>query len=435
MVTGGPDLQNMECPSCGGAIELRAAGYSTLYACQYCGSEIDLTGSSAKLIAEHVEAARDLIIPLGTMGKVNGVEWAVVGHLEKSDGWDDWQEFLLFNPYNGYRWLVLTQSGWSFGTPILSQPANPANDTFRFEGARMKRIYDPAISTVKRAIGEFYWQVKRGDDVRSTSFVGGGKVLSCELTGDEYNWTLEEFISSADVALAFGVEDTGQYPAIGDMPSPHQPNPHSDKAVNAALVASIGFVLAVLVAVLLSFGGEQRSQTFTASPTSSNRTVSLGTFEVTGRARPFTIKARGEPGDNSWMYVEYTLTNTQTGEEIIASQPIEYYYGRDWKEDARNGTVKLSSVPPGTYELTADVGLPEDEADAAVTASTRNTSEWANAGGGRPVVIEAESNGMFYSNLFLLFLALFLPVGWMFSRALGFETARSSGYDGHDNDG
>ncbi|MGB3471138.1 MAG: hypothetical protein WBA51_09980, partial [Erythrobacter sp.] len=149
---------------------------------------------------------------------------------------------------------------------------------------------------------------------------------------------------------------------------------------------------------------------------------------------PFTIKARGEPGDNNWMYVEYTLTNTQTGEEIIASQPIEYYYGRDWKEDDRKGTVKLSSVPPGTYELTANVGLPDDEGNAAVTASTRNPSGWANAGTGRPVVIEAASNGMFYSNLFLLFLALFLPVGWMFSRALGFETARSSGYDGYDDD-
>ena len=353
--------------------------------------------------------------------------------MEKGDGWDQWEEFLLFNPYNGYRWLILTGSGWSIGTPILSQPANPRQDDFTFDGAAMKRIYDPATSTVERAIGEFYWQVKRGDEVRSTSYVGGGKVLSCELTGDEFNWTKEEFISSSDVAAAFGIEDTGQYPQIGEYPQPHQPNPHSDNAINSLLVACVAFLAAVLVSVILSFGGEQRRETFTANPTSNQRTMTLGTFTVEGRARPFTITARGEPGNNNWMYLEYTLTNTATDEEIIASQPIEYYFGRDWKEDDRKGTVKISSVPPGTYELTAEVSLPEDELPNA-RALAELTPDWSVKGAGRPVTVEVYSNGVFYSNFVLLFLALFAPVIWIGLRASNFETARASGYDGYEDD-
>ncbi|MEM7688932.1 MAG: DUF4178 domain-containing protein [Pseudomonadota bacterium] len=425
----------LECPSCGGPFELHAAGYSTLHMCQYCGSEIDLTNDDTRLVAAHVEAAKTLQIPLGTKGTINGVEWVCVGNIEKNDGWDTWEEFLLFNPYHGYRWLIWQASGWSVGTPILSQLASPRQDTFEYEGARMKRIYDPAESTVERAIGEFYWQVKKGDKVKSTSYVGGGKVLSCEITGDENNWTLEEFVESKAVAKAFGIEDTGQYPASGDYPQPHHPNPYGNGVMTSALIASIAFAAALLISVLLSFGGEERHMAFTANPATSARSFDVGTFTMTGRPKPVTITARGEPGDNNWMYLEYTLTNTATDEEIIASQPIEYYYGRDWKEDDRRGTVKIASVPPGTYQLTAEVLLPEDEARGPV-ATAKLDQVWVGSGAqpGRAVSVVVTSNGTFNSHFFLLFLALFGPVIWVGMRAASFETARQSGYDGADDD-
>lgn len=426
----------LECPSCGGPFELHAAGFSTLHVCQYCGSEIDLVADEGtRLIAEHVEAAKSLLIPLGTKGTLNGVEWVCVGNIEKNDGWDSWEEFLLFNPYHGYRWLIWQESGWSVGTPVLSNPAHPRRYYFDYEGERMRRIYDPAESEVVRAIGEFYWQVKKGDKVKSTSYVGGGRVMSCEITENEFNWTLEEFIPSKTVASAFGIEDTGQYPKTGDYPQPHQPNPFSDNTISLGLIAGIAFFGALLLSVLLSTGGEQYSQSFTANPSTSARSFDVGTFTMTGRARPVTITARGEPGNNNWMYLEYTLTNTETDEEIIASQPIEYYYGRDWKEDDRRGTVKIASVPPGTYTLTAEVLLPEDERRGpAATAAL--SPVWAGSGPqpGRPVTVEVTANGLFYSNLFLLFLAIFAPVIWIGLRAASFESARKSGYDGADDD-
>ncbi|NQX95766.1 MAG: DUF4178 domain-containing protein [Erythrobacter sp.] len=364
---------------------------------------------------------------------MGGVDWVCLGSMKKTDGWDRWEEFLLFNPYHGYRWLILTGSGWSVGTPILKRVADPRQDKFECEGATMKRIYDPAESEVERAIGEFYWQVKKGDKVRSTSYVGGGKVLSCEMTGDENNWTLEEFLTSASVADAFGVEDTGQYPEFGDYLHPAQPNPYSANAIKLDLIAGIAFPTAMLILIVLSFDGKQRMQSFTANPANNAHAFDVGTFTMTGRAKPVTITARGEPGDNNWMYLEYTLTNTATDDEIIASQPIEYYYGKDWKEDDRRGTVKLSSVPPGTYKLTAEVLLPEDELLGAAGRQAQ-PSPFAINGTGRPVTVEVTSNGTFASHFFLLFLAMFGPVIWAASRAGGFESARASGYDVADDD-
>ena len=382
-----PDLKTIECPSCGGTLELRAAGYSTHYVCLYCGSELDLTDNSAKLIAEHVEAAKALHIPLGTKGVINGIEWIAVGHLDKNDGWDQWEEFLLFNPYHGYRWLVLTQSGWSFGTPILSQPASPQSDTFSFEGDRFNRCYDFATSKIESALGEFYWRVKRGDKVKSTSYVGGGRVLSCEVTRDEYNWTLEEFISSESIARAFGIEDTGQYPEIGDVPSPHQPNPYGDRATNWFLFAAIAFAAGLLLSVVLSYEGEAFAQQYQVNPSSTERDFTVGTFEITGRTRPVTITSRGEPGNNNWMYVEYTLTNETTGEEIFAGRSLEYYYGSDWKEDDRTRTIKMSLCPRrANTKLTANVVLPEDE------ARTVSQSRYVNPPS-RAFTVEVQSNG------------------------------------------
>ena len=54
----------------------------------------------------------------------------------------------------------------------------------------------------------------------------------------------------------------------------------------------------------------------------------------------------------------------------------------------------------------------------------------------RSVIVRAGPGGIFWSNLFLLFLALFAPVGWALYRAMAFESARRSDYDygGSDDD-
>jgi predicted RNA-binding Zn-ribbon protein involved in translation (DUF1610 family) len=422
-------VKAMDCPSCGGGIELQAAGYSTYFVCQYCGSELDLLSDDVRLIAEHAEAAEALYIPLGTRGTLRGVEWVTIGNLKKTDGWEEWDEFLLFNPYHGYRWLVFTKDGWSFGTPILAQPERLPGGSYLYDGAGMKICYYFADSTTQSALGEFYWRAQRGDVVRSASYVGGGRMLSCEDAGSEYNWTLEEWIASSEVARAFGIQDTGQYPEIGDTPLPHQPNPHAGKAVNRGLIATVFFLLGILGATMLSYGGETRTKEYSAKVDTPNRSVSLGQFTIEDRPKPFTIATRGSPGDNNWMDVEYTLANVATGDEIIANQPIEYYFGRDWKEDDRSGTLKIASVPAGTYELTADITLPEDENPARLARS--NASWDAQA---RPVAISASSNGVFSSNIVLLFLALFSPALWVWFKSASFEGARSAGYDGEDDD-
>jgi hypothetical protein len=63
------------CPSCGGTIEIKAAGYTVNVGCQYCGSVLDVANPDVKVISEFQMAARKLELPLGSRGTIRGIEW------------------------------------------------------------------------------------------------------------------------------------------------------------------------------------------------------------------------------------------------------------------------------------------------------------------------------------------------------------------------
>ena len=81
-----PATKALSCPSCGGTLNLRAAGYTVTVACQYCGSILDVARPEVRLITEYHQAAAEIEIPLGTRGTLDGVEWEVIGYVQRSEG-------------------------------------------------------------------------------------------------------------------------------------------------------------------------------------------------------------------------------------------------------------------------------------------------------------------------------------------------------------
>ena len=417
-------VRAITCPSCGGTLELRASGYSTLIVCLYCGSELDLVDPQVKLVAEHAQAGAELLLPIGSKGILQGIDWTVIGYLERNDGWSAWGEYLLFNPYEGYRWLIHQDAGWSLGTPLLTQPGAPRALSQQVDGDIFSKCFKEATNTVDYVLGEFYWQVRRGDQVQVNGYVSGNRMLSCEIAGDEYEWTVEEWVSSSEVSAAFGIEDSGQYPEVGTHPLPHQPNPHAGIARFMLAVAAAAFFIALIFVLVIDGVNPRSTSTISAGDAPESRQAIIEPFVIQGSSRPFTIETEGQPGDNNWLDVEYVLTNLDTGENRIANQPIEYYYGSDWKEDDRSGTLKLSSVPPGRYSLEAEVVRPEDERGASSSFETPT----------KRVEIRAGPGGIFWSNLILLFIALFAPALWVLARSMSFEAVRRDDYDYGNND-
>ncbi|MGA3205799.1 MAG: DUF4178 domain-containing protein, partial [Bryobacteraceae bacterium] len=118
----------MYCPNCGGPVELRGFGHALTVVCPQCLSVLDASSPLLKILqeAQEAEARRTPLIPLGQRGKWAGATWEVIGFQTRSVEEDgvtyEWEEYLLFNPYKGFRYLTNYDGHWNFVTPVESLP-------------------------------------------------------------------------------------------------------------------------------------------------------------------------------------------------------------------------------------------------------------------------------------------------------------------------
>lgn len=121
---------SFSCPSCGGSLSIRAPGQSETIACQYCGSLLDPRDPAHLLLEKCIAAIYQPAIPIGSRGKLRGDEFEVIGHMRRATKYDGvfyaWSEYLLFNPYKGYRWLTEYAGHWNLLKPLPQPPAERA---------------------------------------------------------------------------------------------------------------------------------------------------------------------------------------------------------------------------------------------------------------------------------------------------------------------
>lgn len=121
-------MKKFDCPQCGGTLTLRAEGVTRTVACQYCGAALDVKDERMQLIGKYfskVEPPPTLAI--GTRGVIRGEELEIIGYQRKRVryyGVDyDWGEYLLWNPYRGFRWLVESNGHWLLARTLPDEPS------------------------------------------------------------------------------------------------------------------------------------------------------------------------------------------------------------------------------------------------------------------------------------------------------------------------
>src|SRR5690348_6071692 len=108
-------IRVLSCPSCGGSVTVRANGISITAICASCGSTLDVANPEVRLITEARERTRQPPIAIGTRGTLVGTLWEIVGFQTRTDlvhGWS-WDEYLLFNPWRGFRFLAQDDEDWT----------------------------------------------------------------------------------------------------------------------------------------------------------------------------------------------------------------------------------------------------------------------------------------------------------------------------------
>ncbi|RYY87715.1 MAG: DUF4178 domain-containing protein, partial [Comamonadaceae bacterium] len=180
-----------------------------------CNSLIDLSqGIGGELRHAVQDEPVQPLIPLGSLGQLQGVQWQVVGFQHRM-GWlageeDErfgWSEYLLYQRKRGFVFLVDSEDGWSLvrpltGAPTLSPGGNEA--TYLNTRYRLKESYTAETDYVA---GEFYWPVRRGQRTANSDFTSGTRLLSMERSAQEVTWSSGSTLDGLAVAMAFNLKD------------------------------------------------------------------------------------------------------------------------------------------------------------------------------------------------------------------------------------
>ena len=220
------------CPHCGAPVEVQLADSKSI-TCRSCRSLIDLTqGVGGELRHAEQHEPVEPLIPLGSTGKLQGVDWQVVGYQhrlgtepEDPDEHFGWDEYLLYNRKRGFCFLVDATDGWSLVKPVTGAPQlAPDLQAATYLGTRYRQEYAYKAQTTF-VEGEFYWPVERGHASFNRDYAAaGGKLLSMEETPRERTWSVGSKIAGDKVAAAFGLagkrglfarSDVGPTTAIG----------------------------------------------------------------------------------------------------------------------------------------------------------------------------------------------------------------------------
>jgi len=252
--------RKFNCPRCGAPVKVQLDSTKSC-TCLSCRSLIDLTsGIGGELRAATQDEPVQPVIPLGAKGQLSGVHWQVVGfqHRMGVEPGDDehfgWSEYLLYNRKRGFAFLVDSEEGWSLvrpttGAPQLAGGGNTA--TYLGTTYRLKYRYDAETTYV---LGEFYWQVMRGQKTANRDFESGKGLLSMEQSANEITWSAGDKIASDTVVQAFGLQDKK------DVLQRDDPGPFvAAKGVGCATVILIAVVILILLVLLSNCSGSSGS--------------------------------------------------------------------------------------------------------------------------------------------------------------------------------
>ncbi|MFB3826115.1 MAG: DUF4178 domain-containing protein [Bryobacteraceae bacterium] len=336
------NVEGLNCPNCGAPQTIRGFGRALAVVCPNCHSVLDAKDPRLQVL-QHFEAkARRLPIPLGTRGTLQGGEWEVIGYQERetrSEGVAyQWREYVLFNPYKGFRYLTEYNGHWNFVRPVSAAPGEGGvgpRPLVNWAGQRYVHFTTGEARTVY-VLGEFPWQVRVGETVTYRDYIAPPKMLSSETTKNETTWSLGQYMTGAEVWAAFKLP--GQPPAVSGIFA-NQPAPPSDVA--GMWTAAVFLLLALVVLALGISTTARNEEVYRAQYTFAAGAVTTPVFELKGRPSDVAVSTRVDRGANA--YIHFALINNGTSQAFNFSREVE---GRD--------TAMVSAVPSGQYYLLID---------------------------------------------------------------------------------
>ncbi|MFL5321411.1 MAG: DUF4178 domain-containing protein [Myxococcaceae bacterium] len=418
-------LQQARCTQCNGPLELKAPDATKRVACPFCNALLDVSAGKLSFLQQLEKPSHTPWIPIGKKGKLFDVEWTCIAFLIRSCRVDgvtySWDEYLLYNAQEGFRWLMLQNGHWVFLTPIPAGEVGmrPAGGSATYEN-RSYKLFQRVTAITNYVVGECYWQVKPGEVAVAAEYIAPPYDLNMDGNEREVTWTRGEYVHVSVIRKAFELRVT---PAPSGI-APCQPNEHSAKAIDgfkwasiyAAAIFVLYFVFSAMAPERVIYEGSVTPPPNTASASPESIMFSEP-FDVPNKAN-LAMAISATPLNNSWAGLELDLVNDQTGEVISTYGEMEYYSGSDsdgpWSEGSRSDTKYVSEVDKGRYLLRFVPYFPTSS-NASLTDAMTTLPTYT---------VRVVSDSPHFVTVFLCWLLLFV---WPVTRAIlssTFETRR-----------
>ncbi len=419
---------SLNCPSCGGPLQLSDPSATVRIACVYCGSLLgEESGKPGKFeILERLKKPPFRpSLPLGSRGSLSGHPYIVLGAMLKScvvEGTEYfWKEYLLKETTTeSYHWLVESNGHFSLVMPIALGGVEITDKIAIVQGRRFKH-FQGTRAVVKAVLGEFYWEVAQGEAVEVNDYVAPPEVLSLERAAQEVSASRGAYVPKEEIERGFALPKP--------LPEPegianNQPWPRANEAPlvyrTALALAAATFLLFVFFSVRASrqvvYEGRHEVIEQAASTSSTTSSTGEAAEDPVILTAPFDIGRSGNvmaemqaPTSNNWVLVGGTLIEEKTGEARTFSLLSDAFSGVDggerWSEGSQSRRVFLSQVPAGRYVLRLESDFDKGKAPPYFT-------------------IKLVSGVPRTSRLFLIWFLLSLgPIAYLISR-LRFESQR-----------
>jgi antitoxin component YwqK of YwqJK toxin-antitoxin module len=257
----------------------------------------------------------------------------------------------------GFRWLTEFDGHWNYvittktkPTKLVSKKVTHLNKSYHlFHKGSAKVIY---------VVGEFYWQVKRGETVQVEDYVSPPEILSSEKSDNEIVWSLGEYVSSSEVKSSFQI--TKSMPLQIGV-GPNQPSTVKNNSIGMYWVIFLSIIFFIQLSAIDSTNKTVYSGQFIYSCSDNVKLRVTPQFKLDEKMANLEVTVSSAV-QNNWLEVQSDLINDGNGESEDFEQGIEYYSGFDsdgsWSEGSPNSSVILSSIPSGTYHLNIETSGP-----------------------------------------------------------------------------
>ena len=222
------EADRIQCAACGGEIRIRDPEAALRVGCASCGAILDPRSPDAGVLEAAIKVKSRPMIPLGARGKIRGVEVEVIAFLVRSVRVMGirypWAEYLLKVKGGRYRWLAESNGHWLLLEPLSAGELKEGGRVWCEVGGRRFRHFQGGDAVVDLVLGEVYWEVKRGETVRSDDYVRPPECVSIEKDGKEINATLGSYATKEEIEVAFGMPGKLREP-VGVAPAQPAPDP------------------------------------------------------------------------------------------------------------------------------------------------------------------------------------------------------------------